>query len=254
VFKLTAPPAGHKSWPPTLIYSFDAKNAGAVHPVGGVIVDRTGALYGATSDGGVYGKGAIFKLFPSKAGGKDWGGSVLWSFTGMNGDGASPKAGLAFGADGAMIYGATYRGGRTTGCALGCGTIFALSPPTAGRTQWLETPIYAFTGVDGDGSGPAAGVIADREGALFGTTEAGGDRTNCAAGCGTVFKLEPPAAGRSLWTETVLHVFGADGDGAQPEAELTSDSTGALYGGTASGGTPAQLGMAFKLSGAGFAP
>ncbi len=252
VFKLTAPAPGHKSWTTTLIYSFDAKDAGAVHPSGGVIVDRTGAVYGATSDGGTYGMGTVFKLSPPNADRKDWRGSVLSSFTGANGEGANPVAGLTFGPDGA-IYGATYRGGRSDGCAQGCGTIFALSPPTATRTQWLETPIYAFTGIDGDGSGPAAGVIADRNGALFGTTEAGGDRTNCAAGCGTLFKLEPPAAGQSVWIETVLHAFGADGDGAQPEAELTSDSMGALYGGTASG-APAQRGMAFKLSGGGFVP
>jgi hypothetical protein len=54
-----------------------------------------------------------------------------------------------------------------------------------------ESVLWSF-GTTGDGVYPVAGLIADRWGNLFGTTEFGG--TNCAPerGCGTVFELSVP--------------------------------------------------------------
>src|SRR6202047_201203 len=63
-----------------------------------------------------------------------------------------------------------------------------------------------------DGAGPAAGLIMDASGNLYGTTATGGAYSNGAVqGNGTVFKLTPPATGGS-WTESILHSFnGTDG-------------------------------------------
>src|SRR5215469_15763009 len=81
---------------------------------------------------------------------------------------------------------------------------------------------------------PQAGLIFDESGALYGTTFSGG--TGCAPlGCGTVFKLAPPATDGGIWTLDVLHYFTGD-DGASPVGSLIFDKTGALYGTTRFGG------------------
>jgi uncharacterized repeat protein (TIGR03803 family) len=77
----------------------------------------------------------------------------------------------------------------------------------------------------GDGAFPAAGVIRDAKGDLYGTTGGGG-----AFGYGAVFKLQ--ANGK----ETVLHSF-TGGDGFAPFAGLLRDAEGNLYGTTKDGGT-----------------
>src|ERR1019366_3866949 len=90
----------------------------------------------------------------------------------------------------------------------GCGTIFKLTPPAKGQTAWRETVLYTLKGGD-DGSFPVAELIADKRGALFGTTENGGSTGGIggSSGNGTVFKLTPPAEGQTVWTETVLYSF-----------------------------------------------
>ncbi len=106
-----------------------------------------------------------------------------------------------------------------------------------------ESVVYAFHG--SDGAYPYAGLIADKTGALYGTTTAGG---TC-SGCGTVFKLAPTKTG---YTQTVIHSF--DGlHGSVPTAGVVADAAGALYGTASAGGTYG-LGTVFKLtpSGAGY--
>src|SRR5579872_2643578 len=62
------------------------------YPWAGLIPDKTGNLYGTTSNGGASNYGTVFKLTPS---GKE---SVLYSFCKRSGckDGRNPFAGLAF--------------------------------------------------------------------------------------------------------------------------------------------------------------
>jgi len=95
----------------------------------------------------------------------------------------------------------------------------------------LET-LYAFTG-GADGSFPAAGLVQDRAGNLYGTTQFGGNRTCPAPDCGVVFKLAPNEDG--TWTQSVLYAFNGP-DGSQPLARLILDREGNLYGTTQSGG------------------
>ena len=132
--------------------------------------------------------------------------------------------------------------------AVGCGTVFKLTPPAKGQTAWTETVLYSFCSQPScsDGVNPYAGLIADKEGALYGTTLAAG----VAQLGGTVFKLAPPAKGQTAWTETVLYRFSGGSDGADPFAGLIADKQGALYGTTIGGGSGCSsgCGTVFKLN------
>ena len=88
------------------------------------------------------------------------------------------------------------------------GTVFQM---TKSGNDWTETPIYSFTGPDGQG--PVGGVILDSNGNLFGTTAEGG-----LYGYGTVFELTYNI--NSGWTETVLYSFQNLSDGQLPYAGL----------------------------------
>jgi uncharacterized repeat protein (TIGR03803 family) len=147
--------------------------------------------------------------------------TTLHSFTGGD-DGANPVASLIADAAG-NLYGTTPYGG-----ASGYGTVFALTP------SGTETVLHSFTGGD-DGGYPAAGLIADASGNLYGTTGFGGD-----AGYGTVFRVTQSG------TETVLHSF-TNADGAYPLAGLIADAAGNLYGTTEGGGANG-YGTVFKLT------
>ena len=107
------------------------------------------------------------------------------------------------------------------------------------NTGTVAAPFYASgptTLVNFDGSNgalPYAGLIADANGNLFGTTEDGG-----ANGDGTVFEIKntgtvaAPVYASAL---TTLVNFTAD-NGASPQAGLTADANGNLFGTTSQGG------------------
>jgi uncharacterized repeat protein (TIGR03803 family) len=150
-------------------------------------------------------------------------------------DGENPYAGLIFDAAG-NLYGTTYVGG-----ADNFGVVFKLTPNTDG--SWTESVLHSFTGAY-----PAAGVIMDAAGNLYGTTEGGGS----AYGYGVVFELTPTDGS---WTESVLHTFMYfQGDGAYPFAGVIFDKAGNLYGTTTYGGDLGDVvcrggcGIVFKLT------
>jgi len=104
--------------------------------------------------------------------------------------------------------------------------------PAAAKAQTFQT-LYSFAGSP-DGRFPS-GVVFDTNGNLYGTTLYDGNSTACGdQGCGTVFKLAPPAEGQTAWTES-LYPFTGSPDGADPNAGLVL-MNGALYGTTAYGG------------------
>jgi uncharacterized repeat protein (TIGR03803 family) len=114
VYKLT--PKGQE----TVLYSF-AGQPDASNPVGRLLLDSKGNLYGSTSYGGKYGTGAVFKL---SASGTE---TVLYSFTG-GADGAYPFDGLTMDNSG-NLYGTTQLGGNFgNSCPLGCGVVFKIAP------------------------------------------------------------------------------------------------------------------------------
>ncbi len=192
-----------------VLYSFQGGNDGT-NPSTGLIADAAGNLFGTTTDGGSAGCGIVFELNPSQGGG--WTETVIYSFQ-CAADGAAPAAGLIFDQAG-NLYGTTLTGGKYHD-----GTVFQLTPS---GSAWTESVLHSFT--DMDGAYPAASLIFDRAGNLYGTTLFGGRLHN-----GTVFQL---TSSGGVWTETVLHTFTGQKDGIDPAASLILDQNGALYGTT----------------------
>jgi hypothetical protein len=97
--------------------------------------------------------------------------------------------------------------------------------------------IYHFKGGQ-DGHYPAAAMIADAEGNLYGTTTYGGSGSceQNVQGCGTVFRLSPPAKPGGAWINSVLYRFQGGADGAFPQYAMIFDQSGNLYGATSIGG------------------
>src|SRR5664279_5403051 len=152
---------------------------------------------------------------------------VLHNFNNNGTDGTFPQAGLIV--DGAgNLYGTTSEGGTYISCSGGCGTVFELTPNGSGG--WTETVLHNFNSNGTDGANPYAGLIFDAAGNLYGTTTTGGTYY-----VGTVFELSPSQGGG--WTEKVLYSFNYNGtDGNYPQASLTIDAAGNLYGTTWAGG------------------
>jgi len=240
-FKLA--PTNDGSWKETVLHTFTGGADGAV-PVGGVILDSAGNLYGTTLFGGdrkpelchaidIYaaGCGVVYKLTPTPHG--PWTETVIYSFTGGT-DGSEPWGHLIFDASGNLYGTATIGGNDSCLPPYGCGVVFKLTPGTGG--PWTESVLYTFDGGT-DGTYPYAGLTFDTQGNLYGTTYYGGDTSvSCEGvpGCGVVFQLAPTPSGP--WTEAVLHAFSGAPDGAIPLAGVTLDSAGNVYGATYYGG------------------
>jgi uncharacterized repeat protein (TIGR03803 family) len=147
--------------------------------------------------------------------------TVLHTFTGVP-DGVWPQGGLVRDTAG-NLYGTTFLGGSGLGCPrIGCGAVFTV------ENTGTEVVVQRFLGRDG--AMPAAGLLLDPNGNMYGTTDFGGT-----FGLGTVFKLG-----------TVLYSFQGPPDGAQPFGSLIQDASGNLYGTTAAGGV-FNKGTAFKV-------
>jgi len=73
---------------------------------------------------------------------------------------------------------------------------------------------------------------------LYGVTQSGGIAScgDADDGCGTVFKLNPPATQGGSWTEGFLYAFQGGSDGNLPQASATVVGT-KVYGTTIYGGT-----------------
>jgi uncharacterized repeat protein (TIGR03803 family) len=211
----------------TVLYSFCAQPncTDGDGPAGSVLLDKAGNLYGTTSFGGAQGHGALWKL---AANGTE---TAIYSFCSQPSctDGAGPSHTNLIVDHAGNFYGTTAIGG-----GFNSGTVWRLAP------NGTESVLYSFCQLpDGlnckDGDFPEAGVIADAEGNLYGTTYFGGlvgGSCGYSIGCGTVFKLAPDG------TETVLHAFCSSGgcsDGSTPQSSLVLDGKH-LFGNTTYGG------------------
>jgi uncharacterized repeat protein (TIGR03803 family) len=210
VFELIAPAATGGAWTEKLLYSFGAAPDGAA-PLGRVIFDSAGNLYGTTSAGGTGGLGTVFQLQP----GATWTETILHNF--QNGtDGSTPYAGLVADASG-NFYGAATAGGSNGG-----GTIFELSPSNGS---------FAFSvlaSVPGSGiSGSYRDVLVKPDGVIYATTHCDG-----ANGAGSIYELIPSSGGH--WTYKVLYNFTGGSDGQYSISNLVP--WGGLYGTTIGGG------------------
>ena len=228
VFELM-PKAGG-GWMEKILHNFNENGRDGMWPYAGLIIDASGNLYGTTAIGGA-GLGTVFELMPKAGGG--WTEKVLHAFNGK--DGFEPYAGLIIDASG-NLYGTTSRGGGSTNCTGGCGTVFELTPKAGGG--WKEKVLHAFNVTDGNY--PYGGLTLDASGNLYSTTVNGGSYSG-----GTVFELTPRAVGG--WKEKVLHSFNQHGnDGFEPFSGLIIDGSGNLYGTTYYGGVQG-WGAVFEL-------
>jgi uncharacterized repeat protein (TIGR03803 family) len=124
------------------------------------------------------------------------------------------------------------------GLAAGIG-LLATSAEAAGSFKVLYSFIGNFDNAT-DGAFPAAGLLRDSAGNLYGTASQGGDST-CGGGCGTVFKFSPTEK-----KETTLLIFHGN-NGMFPAGGLIEDANGNLYGTTSAGGKN-KGGVVFKLT------
>jgi uncharacterized repeat protein (TIGR03803 family) len=144
--------------------------------------------------------------------------TVLHAFTNAP-DGALPNA-IIRDAQG-TLFGTTEGGGTVCAYPYTCGTVYKVD--SAGN----ETVLYRFAGGN-DGADPVAGLVQDRAGNLYGTTQGNG----AISAYSTAFKIDPKGH------ETVLHVFNPSFQVCCQDSPLALDEQGNLYGMSPYGGTP----------------
>jgi uncharacterized repeat protein (TIGR03803 family) len=159
---------------------FNSTGAAGRHPLGELLLtfnaSTPSTMYGTTYDGGVGGRGAVYKLTESLYHYDVWSTSVVHSFSGP--DGAYPGAGVVMDAAG-NLYGTTVFGGPEFS-----GTVFKLTP--GAKNKWTLTLLYTFTG-GADGGQIYSGVVFDSAGNLYGTAAGGGP----AGVGGVVYEVTP---------------------------------------------------------------
>jgi uncharacterized repeat protein (TIGR03803 family) len=257
----------------TILHNFSGSPDGSL-PLGNLILDPSGNLYGVTFYGGGLsgesGNGTVFEINNSAT------ESLLYKFA-PSPNGTNPNGGFVRDSAG-NFYGTTTYGGTgscNNGFAPGCGTVFEVN------SSGVETILYNFTGGN-DGQYPSS-LIIDNAGNLYGLADyngygdvfkidtsgnfsvlynasfaaqigsiilgpagsfygtASGGNSACSGGCGLVFRLSPNSSGG--YTETAIHTF--DGtDGTYPENLVLFH--GVLYGATYEGGA-SNYGTLFKL-------
>ena len=200
--------------------ALDGGSGGPDQAGAGLITGTDGNLYGTlayTAAGG----GGVYRLTPAGA------ISTVHVFDRRGGEGTAPQARLAVLGDGSF-YGTAARGGEAD-----LGTIFALTPDGAFRT------LHQFAAAE-VGRVPQGGLVAGRDGKLYGTTVYGGGNG------GTIFSVTATGI-----LETVYQ-FPVDGSaGAYPQAALIQGGDGTFYGTASSGGGNGSTGAVFALGPAG---
>jgi hypothetical protein len=193
-------------------------------PMGGLITDKTGNLFGATYSGGVTGGGSIFEI--AKV------GSTY----------ASSPISLAS-VDGFIANTITMdASGNLFGVSSGYGSLFNGSifeiVKTASGYAGTPTVLTDFSGGATTGYGAVGGLLIDSAGNLFGATSYGGT-----GGGGTIFEIAKTASGYASMPTALVDFSGV---GSSPNGYLIADSAGDLFG-TANGGAGGQ-GWVFEIA------
>ena len=266
----------------TVLHAFSETGSDGGNPTSGLILDSSNNLYGTTGWGGAYGTGTVFMMDtsgnnevllhsftgsdgtePSAPVIMDLGGNLYsTTFTGgAGGVGTVFKLNIATGIFTVLhAFDLTTEGGYScapvvldtagnlygttagTGSSGSYGALFEID--SAGNFQVL----HAFTGSTDGGylrteGRPAAGLVLDASGNLYGTTATGGAPVAQTSTGGTIFKF---SAGTLTTQHTFYCTLSGCAEGVYPSAGLVEDAGGNLYGTTTSGGTGGG-GTVFKL-------
>jgi uncharacterized repeat protein (TIGR03803 family) len=227
----------------SILYKFCSKAncTDGQEPLGGLVRDSAGNLYGTTLSGGNYDGGTVFELVRD---GSKWKHKTLHDFCqgyDICPDGQTPNGNLIVDAAG-NLYGTTEYGD-------GYGNVFELSPPAPGRTLWRLKVLHDFCWNCADGYEPNAGLsyLGHASGApydgvspLFGTTYLGG-----AYGGGVVYQLSPGKK-KGGWPESVVYSYCSNCAAGDPSGPLLVTDANTIYG-TAYGSNE-QVGIVFKLT------
>jgi uncharacterized repeat protein (TIGR03803 family) len=174
VFRLQPTSTG---WKETVLHRFHGSNG--EHPMGGLVLDAEGNLYGTTAEGGKNGSGTVFKLAPAASG--PWKETILYDFPQFK-NGGGPASTLIFD-KGGNLYGTAV--GGIGPCPSGCGVVFKLAPASNGK--WQYSVLHRFTDATNDGAEVFSGVVFDKTGKhLYGTTAFGGTYNQ-----GVVYEVTP---------------------------------------------------------------
>jgi len=166
VYNLTPSEGG---WTLSVFHCFNGSEDGGM-PVGDLIFDPAGNLYGTTYTGGPEGGGTVYMLTPSGE------ATVLYGFDGSDG---VPLYGVSMDAAG-NVYGTTYCDGTCQDAPYG--TVFMLRRSNG---SWTYSLLHTFTG-GSDGGQPEGAVAIDANGNVYGTAAQGGGY-----GAGVVFEITP---------------------------------------------------------------
>lgn len=190
-------------------------------PWSGIIADSNGTLFGTNTGGGngpcdaEAGCGTIYALEPPQMGGQSWTLDVLYNFQ-NDGDGWFPEAPVTLGPKGSL-FGYPAAGSY--------GTVFQLVP--GGNGNWTYNVLYTFDGTDGNLLYVTAPLVWHQK-ALYGIASGGSDVCG-SLGCGSVFRLTPPASGSGSWTEETLYRFSGGASGGEPDSIVASGQRKSLY-------------------------
>lgn len=242
------------AWQHRVIWNFHQWDGSK--PVGTLIRDTAGNLYGTAAAGGAHANGGVaFELMPD-AGRRVWKRRILYNFCAQGGvdctDGEWPQSGLTYAAAGSggtydgtsPLYGTTYQGGAN---GYNDGVLFKLVPK---HTRWKETVGFNFCDQDycTNGASPFSAPPAfDAAGNIFGTLNSGGTTQDN----GIVYELTTRTGGR--WKETELYNFCIVrpncSDGTSPSTGVIIDALGNMYGTTPAGGpTYPSYGVVYELA------
>jgi uncharacterized repeat protein (TIGR03803 family) len=224
----------------TTLVSFN--DADGAHPAAVLIADADGNLFGTTFEGGAGNEGGTVFEIAKTSGGYASTPTVLVSFCTLANcaDGTHPAGGLIADAEG-NLFGTTQQGG-----AHGDGTVFEIRKTRRGYAG-TPTILVSFCSLANcaDGALPFAGLIADAEGNLFGTTALGGTNKG-----GTVFEIAKTHRGYASTPTTLVSFCSLANcaDGSVPSGGLIADADGNLFGTTAGGGAGNNGGTVFEIA------
>ncbi|MGH7867492.1 MAG: choice-of-anchor tandem repeat GloVer-containing protein, partial [Candidatus Dormibacteraceae bacterium] len=212
----------------TVLYMFPEDGSAGNYPVGGLVTDKVGNLYGTTVFGGAnpvscsngLGCGTVYELFPPQEQGGAWVGTVIYEFQGGN-DGDNPSCTLVIDKDG-NLYGTSVYNFSPTDYGV---VVWELSPPSHLGGTWTETNLFNFQGLFFADSLNSGNLLMDGAGNLYGSSFSGGiQNQNCGTGgCGTVFEVSPPQQPGGNWIGAILYAFQGGTDGGGPVGGLVID-------------------------------